>query len=197
MNRNSGLVPNSARAQKAVVSQRKLKNVKFPTIHRLLTAFERLSCLVRGRKGTSSGMNYFDFYNGCSTKWYELFRLLQCVQCCTTSYARPPLAVDPGFLPMSEVSRPVRPPAAATAVAARRYLETMLWVVLHCFFLARSAGRAAVALLEPRRGLTCAGRKLQRLLVGPILEYERPPPSPVHPPFVGQKIKYPSDRSTA
>ena len=109
---------------------------------------------------------------------------------------------------MSEAARPVRPPpSAATAGAARGYLETVLWVVLHCFFLARSAGRAAVdrafhlaglAFLEPRRGLTYVGRKLQRLLVGPILVYERRPPPHVHPPFAGQNIilKKP-DRSRA
>lgn len=48
------------------------------------------------------------------------------------------------------------------------------WLLLHCFFLVRSLGRAAVdqmfhlmglAFLEPRRGLMYAMRKLQRLMV--------------------------------
>ena len=50
----------------------------------------------------------------------------------------------------------------------------LAWLLLHCFFLLRSFGRAAVdgifhllglAFLEPRRGLLYAFRKLQRLMV--------------------------------
>ena len=66
------------------------------------------------------------------------------------------------------------PPRGGMLDATAAIFLKLAWLLLHCFFLLRSFGRAAVdgifhllglAFLEPRRGLLYAFRKLQRLMV--------------------------------